>query len=149
VVKQIHRRSIYCIIATVGFSVIPFSSQCAFADDAPATTQPAPDDQDKNKAVYAELAHVLPAVQMDKVSLEDCIGFLRDVTGAKMTVRWDVIEAAHIDKSAIFITMHAENQKFSTVLKGILDQAGPNKLAYAVQVGAIVISTPDDLKTEK
>jgi beta-lactamase regulating signal transducer with metallopeptidase domain len=100
----------------------------------------------KNTAAQAILDRQLPEVNFNMVGLSDALEFLRDVSGANMTIQWKALEAAGIDKAAP-VTIRMRNPKFSTALKAILSDAGGGavKLGFEIEEGVIVITTAEEL----
>jgi hypothetical protein len=108
----------------------------------------------------------LAQVELPLRPLSDAIDYLRDVTGAQILVKWQVLSAAGIDKNTE-VTFAAHNISLSSVLYFILDQAGDGKLGYTAKpcegmlydkklkkhvpasVALITISTIDDLEADK
>lgn len=101
-------------------------------------------------ATQALLDRKLPEVRFDRVSLEDAIEFLRDLTGANIYVNWGALQASMIDKSTP-VTARLRDVRLSKALQVILQDAGsvpvPRvSLDYAVEDGVITISTTEDLE---
>src|SRR5204862_7501884 len=77
----------------------------------------------------------LPEIRFHDAALADAIDFMRDVTGANITVNWSTIEAAGIDRKKP-VTESLRNIKGSRALKAILDSVGgPTKLGYTIDEG--------------
>ncbi len=91
----------------------------------------------------------LPEIRFERVSLEDAIDFLRDLTGANIYVNWGALQAATIDTSTP-VTARLRDVRLSKALQVILQDAGsvpvPRvQLDYTVEDGVITISTAEDL----
>lgn len=96
------------------------------------------------------LERKLPEVRFERVSLEDAIDFLRDLTGANFYVNWGALQAATIDKSTP-VTARLRDVRLSKALQVILQDAGSVPvprvaLDFAVEDGVITISTAEDLQ---
>ena len=111
-------------------------------------TRPAADDA----AMYAMqevLDKRLQELRFDGIAFSDVIDFLRDTTGAKITVNWKAIEAAGVEKTAP-VTVRFRDIRFAKALGAILSDVGGGnvKLGYTADDGVITISTLEDLKKD-
>jgi bla regulator protein BlaR1 len=109
---------------------------------AASTTGPASDD-DKLQAL---LQKRLPEVRFDAIGFSDVIDFLRDVTGANITVNWRALEAAGIDRNTP-CTMRLKDVTFEQAMTHLLRDVGGGtvKLAFAVSDASVVVSTQEEL----
>ena len=90
----------------------------------------------------------LPEVRFQDAPLADVVDFMRDVTGANITVNWSTIEAAGIDRKKP-VTQRLRNIQGSIALKEILASvSGPAKLGYTIEDGLVKISTEEELKSK-
>jgi bla regulator protein BlaR1 len=118
--------------------------------DSPATQASAivgttsPDDA----KVVALLQKQLPEVRFDAIGFPDVIDFLRDVTGANITVNWRALEAAGIDRNAP-VSVRLKDITFEQALTHVLRDVGGGtvKLAFAVSEASVVISTEEELSS--
>jgi hypothetical protein len=103
------------------------------------------DPNEANRAVWMALRKPIVLVDFKWVSLEGAIQWLRDATDTGIVVKWSELEAAGVMRDTEFMLL-LRNKKLETVLKQILSiVGGENSLVYAVEDGAIVISTRADL----
>ncbi|MGA2497823.1 MAG: M56 family metallopeptidase [Tepidisphaeraceae bacterium] len=88
----------------------------------------------------------LQELRFDGIALEEVVDFLRDVSGANITVNWKAIEAAGIKKAAP-VTVRLRDIKFGKALSEILANVsgGKVRLAYTFDDRALVISTVEDI----
>jgi hypothetical protein len=93
--------------------------------------------------VRHQLDATLPEVKFDGVSLGDAIDFLRDVSGANITVNWRALEGEGVSKDTPLnvklraITLHR-------ALNIVLGEAGGNgKIGYTVDENVIEITTQE------
>src|SRR5689334_3175225 len=83
----------------------------------------------------------LPATNLDNVSINDAIDFLRDVTGANIHVNWKALEGAGIGKDTQ-VNCRVRGVSMRKVLDLILGEAGAGtQLAYFVDQGVIEVTT--------
>ena len=95
--------------------------------------------------VRKELARAYPKLEVDEMSLDNVIDFLRDYSGLSIHVKWPVLQTVGIEKDTT-VTVHLTNVTFDKALRTILDDVGGvNPLGYIVDGGVITISTRDDL----
>jgi len=82
-----------------------------------------------------------PEINFNGQSLSDVIDFMRDVSGAKISVNW----RAGINKDAP-VTAHVKNMRFSQVMDAILASASDHSVPMVAFVddGCIIITTRDD-----
>ncbi|MCK4275633.1 MAG: hypothetical protein KAX78_03910 [Phycisphaerae bacterium] len=95
--------------------------------------------------VRKELARAYPKLEVDEMSLENVIRFLREYSGLSIHVKWAVLQTVGIEKDTT-VTVYLTNVTFGKALRTILDDVGGvNPLGYIVDGGVITISTRDDL----
>src|SRR5688572_2182237 len=84
----------------------------------------------------------IPEMRFQGQGLDDVIDFLRDVSGANMSVDWKAIEKAGLKKSAP-VTANLKDVTFRTGLTKVLESASTEKakLGFTTDDGVIVIST--------
>ena len=105
----------------------------------------AANDSPENAAMRLMLLRPLVAVEFQEQPLEKVIQWLRDVTGANLTVDRPELEGQGIQPD-VPITLRLRQVKFETVLKQVLEQAGGSvPLGYVVDDGVIRISTREKL----
>jgi hypothetical protein len=83
-----------------------------------------------DRVVQARLDWELPTLRFDDVAFSDAADFLRDVSGSKIDVNWNAIDAAGIQRGTP-IRLHVGNRKFSMLLAKVLDSVG---VAYTFDV---------------
>jgi hypothetical protein len=120
-----------------------------------AAAGPARDMNKRLPRVEMPFPSTLPAVPF-----VDAIDWLRDVSNVNILVKWDVLKAAGIPRTAP-ISLQLQNVRFSTILWLMLDQAGDQKLGYVTEMTEmtfknhkekrtlVIISTVDDLMAAK
>ncbi|QOV88935.1 hypothetical protein [Humisphaera borealis] len=83
----------------------------------------------------------LPDVKLQNVSLGDAIEFIRDVSGANVTVNWRALEAAGVSKETP-INVRLNGVSLRKVLATVLNEAGAGTgLTYIVDEDVIEITT--------
>lgn len=120
-------------------------STFSFAQEKPKTD---PDAQRKKSddAARALLQKRLPSVNFANVNLRDAIDFFRDVTGANIYTSWRDLKAAGIDQSTQ-VNINVKDVTFEKVLNLIItDLGGKDKIAWVVDEGVILISSPEKLR---
>ncbi len=112
------------------------------SDRAPATPARVP-------STLALLNKRIPEVKMEEVPLKEVIEWLREFTGANVTVRWQVLTDAGVNADEL-ITIKLKNSRLSQVLWMIMNEAGGRdlKLAYRAAGNDIILSTQEDLGKE-
>ena len=89
------------------------------------------------------LGRVLPEVKFDGVALEECIDFLRDVSGANIHVNWRALEASGITQDTP-VTLRLRSVSIAKVLSLLLNEAGGgDTLAYDMDENVISITTKE------
>src|SRR4051812_4772759 len=84
---------------------------------------------------------VLPATNLDNVSLNDAIDFLRDVSGANLHVNWRALEGVGVGKDAQ-VNVRLRSTPLRKVLDLVLNEAGAGTaLTYYVDQGVIEVTT--------
>ncbi len=96
-------------------------------------------------ALRDRLAENLKEVTADGQGLEKVLNFLRDNMGANVSVDWAMLEKAGITRTSE-VTLSVKEISFAKALSLVLQSAGSGKAGFAVQDGAIVISTREALK---
>jgi beta-lactamase regulating signal transducer with metallopeptidase domain len=111
-----------------------------------ADTAPIDRSKAQDAAVQAILDRKVPEVNFNATALGDVVDFLRDITGANISVNWKALAAAGIEKTAP-VTTRMRDVKFSTALKAILKDAGGDnvKLGFEIDEGVLVITTAEEL----
>jgi hypothetical protein len=96
----------------------------------------------RDSGMRAVLEKKLPEVRFDKNGFGDVIDFLRDVSGANISVDWKVLEKEGIKKNKP-VSARLRNISLGKCLQVILDDVGGGKvkLKYAVDRDVITIST--------
>ena len=99
-----------------------------------------------DEAMQKTLDKRLQELRFDGTALSEVIDFLRDISGANITVNWKTIEAAGIEKTTP-VSLRLRDIKFHKALSTILNEVGGSnvKLDYDVEDGAITISTMEEL----
>ncbi len=84
---------------------------------------------------------VLPATNLDNVSINDAIDFLRDVSGANIHVNWRALEGVGVGKDAQ-VNVRLRSVSLRKVLDLVLNEAGAGSaLTYYVDQGVIEVTT--------
>jgi hypothetical protein len=102
---------------------------------------------DNDAAITALLQKKLPEVRFDAIGMSDVIDFLRDITGANISVNWRALEAAGIDRNTP-LTMLLREVTFEQVLNQIVRDVsggGQAKVEFATEGGVVVLSTQEEL----
>src|SRR4051794_26247153 len=87
------------------------------------------------------LNSVLPATNLDNVSLNDAIDFLRDVSGANIHVNWRALEGIGVGKDTQ-VNVRLRSVPLRKVLDLVISEAGAGTgLTYYVDQGVIEITT--------
>lgn len=104
----------------------------------PAATQPA-DEVALNNAVLRGMDRVMPRVQF-QARLSDAIGFIHDVSGFAVEVRWDALSRLGM-KQDTKVNVNLTNVKVRDLLDAVLISAAgkPGVLGFAVEHGTVVI----------
>jgi hypothetical protein len=90
-----------------------------------------------------QLNAVLPELHFDGVSISDAIDFLRDVSGANMTVNWKALEEQGVSKDTP-INLKLREVSLRRALELVLSEVGgPGKLGYTVDENVIEITSQD------
>jgi hypothetical protein len=89
----------------------------------------------------AALNRTLPELKFDGVGLNDCIDFLRDVSGSNINVNWKALAEANVQKDAP-ITVRLYGVPLRKALAIILDQAtGGEALTFYSEDNVIEVTT--------
>lgn len=101
----------------------------------------APSTASAVSAARRQLNTTLPEVKFDGVAFTDAVDFLRDVSGANLTVNWKALEEAGITKDTP-VTVRLRSVSLRKALDMVLQEAGGgDKLAYDLDQGVISITT--------
>ncbi len=96
-------------------------------------------------AVKGKLERVLPKVDFTQTPLVDAIAELGRMGAVEITVDWNALQAASVDKATV-INAHLRDIKLSKVLSVTLDQAqNASEIGYGIQLGQITITTKKEL----
>ena len=91
--------------------------------------------------VSRELSTRLPELNFQGVSFGDALDFLRDVSGANITVNWKALEGAGITKENP-ISLHLTGVSLRKAMEMVLTEAsGGDTVTYVVDQGVIEITT--------
>lgn len=119
------RRSAISALAISVFACLSLAS----ARMAPAST------------IQHQLNQTLPEVHFDGVALNDAIDFLRDVSGANISVNWKALAETGVTPDGT-ITLKLRSVSLRKALDLILSEAGGgDKLGFSVDEGVIEIAT--------
>lgn len=114
-------------LAALGFSIFLSTPAPARADSA----------------VNHQLSTRLPELNFQGVTLGDALDFLRDVSGANISVNWKALESAGLTRDAQ-VNLHLTGITLRKALDMILTEAsGGDTLSYVVDQGVIEITTRD------
>jgi hypothetical protein len=85
-------------------------------------------------------------VNLDAVTFEHAIDYLRDVSGINVLVNWTAMENAAVEREKE-ITIRLQSVPVERLLWSILDEVGggETELAYEIADGVLQISTKEDL----
>src|SRR5947207_1760893 len=98
-------------------------------------------DRGRDRRRSAALNSVLPATNLDNVSLSDAIDFLRDVSGANIHVNWRALEGIGVGKDAQ-VNVKLRSVTLRKVLDLVVSEAGAGSaLTYYVDQGVIEVTT--------
>jgi hypothetical protein len=93
--------------------------------------------------VSRQLATRLPELNFQGVTLNDALDFMRDVSGANITVNWKALEAGGMTKDAQ-VNLHLTGITLRKALDMLLTEAsGGDTITYVVDQGVIEITTRD------
>jgi general secretion pathway protein D len=97
------------------------------------------------------LDEVMPEVRFDQTPFEQALAFLTDQTGSNVTVDWEDLDTALVERSREKpISMRLSRLPFKTVLNELLSQAGGQvPLGYAIGDGVLRIATKEKLGRDK
>jgi hypothetical protein len=91
--------------------------------------------------VRAQLAQRLPELKFQGVTFNDAIDFLRDVTGANITVNWKALEGAGVSRDTM-VNLHLSGVSLRKALDLVLSEAaGGDSITYYIDQGVIEITT--------
>jgi len=105
-------------------------------------------ESETDRAVRQILREPLRAkLDFDGIEFGDVIGFMREISGVNIVVKWKALEMAGIDKSTP-VTVKLSGVTFEKALRVILDDVGGvTPLSHVLDEGVITISTKEDLST--
>jgi hypothetical protein len=90
-----------------------------------------------------QLAQRLPELNFQGVTLNDAIEFLRDVTGANITVNWKALETSGVNRDTP-INLRLAGISLRKALDLVLNEAaGGDSITYFIDEGVIEITTRD------
>lgn len=96
-----------------------------------------------DRAINQALSSHLPELKFQGVSFGDALDFMRDVSGANITVNWKALEAAGITKDNP-INLHLTGISLRKALDMVLTEAsGGDTITYVIDQGVIEITTRD------
>jgi hypothetical protein len=103
----------------------------------------------QNTNTLSILNQRVPEITFEELSLEQVMDWLADFTHMNVTVRWQILADAGIDRDKP-ISVHARNLRLSQVLWLIMSEAAGSevKLAYRASGNLLVLSTAEDLDKE-
>lgn len=91
--------------------------------------------------VSRQLNQRMPELKFQGVTLSDAIDFLRDVSGANITVNWKALEGAGVSRDAS-VNLHLRGVSMRKALDLLLNEAGGgDQLTFDVDQGVIEITT--------
>jgi hypothetical protein len=93
--------------------------------------------------VSRQLSTRLPELNFQGVTLNDALDFMRDVSGANITVNWKALEASGMTRDAQ-VNLHLTGITLRKALDMLLTEAsGGDTITYVVDQGVIEITTRD------
>lgn len=94
-------------------------------------------------SIRHQLNATLPEVKFDGVALSDAIDFLRDVSGANISVNWKALEGAGVSKDST-LNVKLRSISLHRALDLVLGEtAGAGKIGYTVDENVIEITTQE------
>src|SRR5690348_16094614 len=91
--------------------------------------------------VSRQLNQRVPELKFQGVTLSDAIDFLRDISGANMTVNWKALEGAGVSRDTS-VNLHLRGVSMRKALDLLLSEAGGgDQLTYDIDQGVIEITT--------
>lgn len=121
------RRTALLTLAAMGLSVVLASASPARAEGT----------------VSRQLSARLPELNFQGVTFGDALDFIRDVSGANITVNWKALEAAGVTKDAQ-VNLHLTSITLRKALQTLMTEAaGGDSITYVVDQGVIEITTRD------
>ena len=91
--------------------------------------------------VSRQLSQRVPELKFQGVTLSDAIDFLRDISGANMTVNWKALEGAGVSRDTS-VNLHLRGVSMRKALDLLLSEAGGgDQLTYDIDQGVIEITT--------
>jgi len=109
------------------------------------------DEQEVNADAAATLDEVI-SIDVDNITLDDLIDFVRASTGANIAVNWPALELVGIDEDAL-VSVRLQEVRASALLQLTLDQVSADsfeedKAGYIFRDGIVLISTRRELMSE-
>ena len=121
------RRTALATLAALGMTLVLAAAAPARAD----------------ATVSRQLSTRLPELNFQGVSFGDALDFMRDVSGANITVNWKALESAGVAKDAQ-VNLHLTGISLRKALEMLLTEAtGGDTVTYVVDQGVIEITTRD------
>ena len=105
-------------------------------------------EEQADRQIADRLEKRLPEIRFSNTAFQDAIDFLRDVSGADISVNWAALEKAGIDRNAP-VTTRLKDVKLSRALEHILHNVGGGKIDFVAAKGVITVSTIEDLDRDK
>ncbi len=118
---------------------------------AKRTSEQLKHDSGANQKIRQRLDENIRDLVAEQQPFERVIAYLREETGVNMSVNWNALTAAGVDRN-IAITVGLRDVPLRKALQYVLSEAGganPNALSYTVDDGVITITTKEDLSSAK
>lgn len=137
------------VVVSLFLPVDPESSRTATGQETAATVEAVPDAPEfaspADRRTRTQLSQAIDRLELEDISLENVITYLRETSGLNMHVHWRVLEAAGIEREQP-ITLHLTNVPLGKAIDLILDDVsgGEVALGYEVDEGIVRLSTIDD-----
>jgi hypothetical protein len=91
--------------------------------------------------VSRQLSAKLPELRFEGVTLGDALDFIRDVSGANITVNWKALEATGVTKESA-VNLHLNNISLRKALEMLLTEAsGGDTITFVIDQGVIEVTT--------
>jgi len=103
-------------------------------------------EAEADRAVRLGLQTKIPRLNLSGIGLKEAVGFLSDVSGVNIMVKWKALEAADItEESPVNVVL--KNVSAERALRAVLEDVGGGvtELSYNIDEGVVTISTKDDL----
>ncbi len=118
----------------------------AFAADTASTTSLPPNTRSAGMVTNARraLSQNLGRLQVDQVSVQKVLDYLRNASGANIVVNWKALEASGVQREAP-VSLDVRGLTLTKALQLVLDQASPAApLTYTVDQNVISITTQEE-----